>query len=114
MSAGRYDIRKLDRAATFTMKLICKNDDGTLMSLAGYTAKASIKEHYDDTEALVDFTCDIPIPANGEIFLTLTPLESVVLVNCEYVWDIILVNADYVMRLLDGKVYISPEVTPNE
>ena len=113
MSAGRYDIKKLDRAATFTMKLICKNDDGTLMDLLGYTAKASIKEHYEDSGAIVDFVCDIPVPTNGEIFLSLEPADTLDLIECQYYYDIILINGTYVMRLLDGKVYPSWEVTEN-
>jgi len=113
MSAGRYDIKKLDRAATFTMKLICKNDDGTLMDLSGYTAKASIKEFYSEDEAIVDFDCSIPLPTNGEIFLTLEPDDTEDLIKCQYYYDVILINGTYIMRLIEGTVHIYPEVTEN-
>jgi len=111
MSAGRYDIKKLDRAATFSMKMIAKNDDGTYMELDGYTAKAAIKEHYDDVEVFLEFEATIPDPEHGEVLIALTPEQTLTLVECQYYYDVLLINGEYIMRLLDGTIQISPDVT---
>ena len=113
MSAGRYDIKKLDRAATFSMKMILKHD-GVVMSLAGFTAKASIRENYDfdeEEEPLLEFTCEIPDPSNGEVFISLTAEDTKLLVENQYYYDVILINGDYIMRVIDGTLKMSPEVT---
>lgn len=127
--SAKYDIN-IDQGSTFVRQLKLTapvfNADGTVkmgtdgqadrsgaaINLAGYTVSSRLKKTYasgvTDTVAL---TAVITAAAEGKIMIALTAAQTKTLTESEYVYDIKLKSGDYSIRIIEGKAYVSPEVT---
>lgn len=116
MPAKQLDIT-IEQGATFVMNLTWKNSAGSLVDLTGYTAKMQARWNYSDTTPLVTFTtADNTITlggALGTIAVSGMATMSGVTKPRVGVYDLELTETSTgkVTRLLQGKAYISPEVT---
>jgi len=116
--AGRYDLL-IDQGSTYTRTFSYKDFNGDPQDLTGHTARLMIrKTHNASGNPLFDSdpfpgTLSIPTPLSGQIELTLTDEETELLpAPLEAVWDLELEDAGgVVLRLVEGKVIISPNVT---
>lgn len=114
MSAGSYKIT-VDQGSTWSIRITVTNSDGTLMALAGYTARMQVRKAIDATAVDVELTT-----ANGRITLnsttsqltlTLTAAETAALTRSG-VYDLEIVSAGgQVTRLLEGAFVLKPNVT---
>jgi hypothetical protein len=122
LAAGIYKII-IEKGATKTIQLTYKDALGVPINLTGYQARGSIKQFATDTDVIADFTITIPTPTNG-IILVVLPADALAnysLPGKAYdkfligTYDIELFKEDgTVIRLLNGYVCFSPEVSDGE
>lgn len=105
--AANYTLN-IEAGATFKRQFEYTNDDGTVFNLTGYTALMHIRESADAALALaVVPTIDVP---TGTISVTITAAQTSTLSLPKYVYALELTSASNVIRLVEGKVAVSPEV----
>lgn len=124
MAAGKYNLY-IEQGATFVRQCVYKDENGDPVNLTGYALAAQIRRSYSDPTIAQSITitiADQTIPANvGKFTMYISAVDtSAIPVNpaidfennlTNYTWDLELENLGYVVRLLQGNVYISPEVT---
>lgn len=100
----------LDAGATFTRQFEYTDADGTPADLTGYTALMHIRATVDAGLALaVTPTIDVP---TGVITVTIPAADTSTLVLPEYIYALELTagGGEPVLRLVQGKIIVSPEV----
>lgn len=85
-----------------------QDDKVTPVNLTGWTAKLQIRETPDSALAL-EITPTINT-TQALIEFTITAAQTATLTLSKYVWALELTNATTVIRLVEGKVVVSPEV----
>lgn len=92
---------------------------GNPRNLTGYIVRGQIRKTYSSPDK-INFQCSISNPTGGEITFglpasvtaTIPCGESVTSSASKYVFDLELESPDGVVeRILEGKLYVSPEVT---
>jgi hypothetical protein len=116
--AAKYKI-EIDQGSTFGVSMVLKQN-GALMDLTGYSARASIRRNIKDTAAILSFTASVTVlTATVAISLTaaqtagLTAGDSKESTESQYVYDVeIYTAADAdVKRILEGALTVNPNVT---
>lgn len=115
MTAAVHNIT-IEQGATFQMNILWKDSTGTPINLAGYTARMQVRQKYSSPTTLLNFTTENGAIVLGGILgtIAITGAATVTddLVGKTGVYDLELVSAGgIVTRLVQGSVYISPEVT---
>lgn len=82
--------------------------------LSGYAARGKIKEDYD-SNTIIDITLEVQDPpTDGKLLAKILPEDTASIEAGSYIYDIELyhlIDTDYVIRVVEGKVTVSPEVT---
>lgn len=119
MAAANYDIL-IEQGATFKLMLRWKDSEGDPIDLTGYAARMQVRPFVLSDEVLLSLTDD----SDGGI--TLGGVEGTIEIEAEAdqteligsrkgVYDLELVTPqDDVIRLVQGTVQISPEVTRDD
>jgi hypothetical protein len=85
------------------------------MNLSGYTARMQVRESYDSPAYLVSLTTGNGITlggSSGTIDLRISDVDTSNIRSGTYVYDLEIVSPDSdVMRLIQGKFKVTPEVT---
>jgi hypothetical protein len=119
MGAGVYDL-SIEQGTSFSMVVTFEDSNGDPINLSGYSGRGQIRAAATATSVLASFTVTITDAANGEVTIALDPEDSSAIPvkgknyseKTEYVYDIELYTVGgEVIRLLNGKASISPEVT---
>lgn len=114
MPAGKLDLT-IEQGATFRHVLYWTDAADQPVNITGYTARMHIREHVTSTTALLQLTTEngriTLVGAEGKITLFLTAVDSAAITWSRGVYDLELVNGSEVTRLVQGKVFISKEVT---
>lgn len=107
--AATYTI-SVDAGSSFERHFHYTDDEGVAMDLTGWTAKMHIRET-PEAELALELIPAIDL-AEGKISVTMSPAQTGSLTLANYVYQIELANAGTgeVVRILQGKVLISPEV----
>lgn len=120
--AGRYDIT-IEQGAVLSLPLTLKNTNGTAFDLTGYTGRGQIRKFHRSTAIVASFTVTIPttgeLITSGKLTVSLTAVETAAISAGEeitdekskYVYDLEIVSGATVKRILEGIVFVSPEVT---
>lgn len=113
MTAGRLDLT-IEQGATFRRTITLEDAEGTRTDFTGYALRAYIRETYSDASELARFT--VYANVDGNIIMELTAIETAALEStCNtagYVYDLEAEDgAGDVMRILQGRVNVSPEAT---
>ena len=116
--AARLDLT-IEKGSTFERVFTWKTRNPTTgvlepVNLAGYGARAMMREEYDSPTPFVSLTVGNGLTlteATGEISLVVTSAQTTAILAERGVWDIELFSGDTVYRLLEGKVKLKPEVT---
>jgi hypothetical protein len=114
-----YDLNII-KGSTFSARVIASNADGTPVDLSSYQTRGYVKQRYSDSGVLLDLG---PVPTagyetSGYIDILVPATGTEVLPVTQAVYDIEMYgptgSQDFVLKLLDGRVNIYPEVTnPN-
>ncbi len=118
MIAGVYDIT-IEQGATFSLTVKITDKDGVARNLTGYAGRGSLKAKATDTTSIEDFTVVIDDPSSGEVSITMSDVDTDAIPTSgayykdktTYFYDIELYSVDDVMRILNGKAFVSPSIT---
>lgn len=115
MTAAVHNIT-IEQGATFQMNLLWKDSTGSPVNLTGYTARMQVRQKYSSPDTLLNFTTENGAITLGGVLGTIAVVGAATvtddLVGKNGVYDLELVSAGgIVTRLVQGSVYISPEVT---
>jgi hypothetical protein len=84
---------------------------GNPLDLTGYSVASDLKVAYADTASAASFVATIvDPPTSGSITLGLSP-DATALLQGAYFYDVRLTIGSDVIRPIEGKAVISPEVT---
>jgi hypothetical protein len=114
--AVNYDIT-IDQGSTWFINFLYKDTSGNPVDLTGYTAALQIRETYASTTTLLSLTSSpaagITItPLTGTIAVTATAAQTGAIATGVYVYDCEITDgAGVVTRIVQGEVFLSPEVT---
>ena len=111
MDCLRYDFDVL-QGATFARDLQYQIQ-GEPVDIEGYTARMKVRKSYDLPVEIELTTSNgkITISNTNQIDLNLTATETAALTPGRYLYDLELVNGDYVERILQGIFTVIAEVT---
>lgn len=113
MTASRFDLT-LEEGADYALTLTYYDSSGALVDLTGATAKLQIKDEIGSS-ALVSLTQASGITLGGTagtISIAITVAQVAALgANFEGLYDLKLTLSSLVTRLLQGAVYVSPQVS---
>lgn len=114
MSAATHNIT-IEQGATFTLNLIWKDSNNTPVNLTGYTARMQVRHRYSSTDTLLSLTTEnggITLGGSaGTIAVVASATATAAISDRAGFYDLELVNAGVVTRLVQGVVSITPEVT---
>lgn len=113
MSAGTYHI-KIEQGATFALTLTYTDANNAAINLTGYSARMQLRKNINDDTAIVSLTDGAGITlggATGTIEISIDANATAGLTATEGVYDLELVSAGVVTRLLNGTYTVSREVT---
>lgn len=115
MAAQREDFT-IEQGTTWSRQLICKDADGQVVNISGYTARMQVRATIKSTTVLLNLTTEnggITIDgANGAVNLLVTPAMTTGITEPRGDYDIELVDTDsHVTRILKGVITFDPEVT---
>lgn len=104
----------LDQGSTFSIACIYKDAQGNPVNLTGYTARSQARETVDASSTLWNLVSPtgITLGSAGEIQLTIAATTTATYPPGKtFYYDLELIQDSTVIRLLQGQVFISPEVT---
>ena len=99
----------IDQGTTFSLTITLTNDDGTAKVLTDYTVAAQLRKSYY-TNTYTAFTT-AKIDGTGEITISLTAAQTSDIKSGRYVYDIEIASSAETLRILEGIVTVTPEVT---
>ena len=99
----------IDQGTTFSLTIALTNDDGTDKDLSAYTASAQMRKSYY-TSTYTAFTT-AKVDSEGELTISLTAAQTSDIKSGRYVYDIEIVSDTETLRILEGIVTVTPEVT---
>jgi hypothetical protein len=98
----------IDQGSTFASSIDILDENDEPVILSNYTSRGQIRKHYSSTNS-VSFTTTM---SNGSLVISLTANQTANIVSGRYVYDIELVDpSNTVIRILEGIVTVTPEVT---
>ncbi len=102
----------VEQGATFSRTVRLKQADGTPVDLTGWSGRGQIRRTVRDETVLASFTVVIVDPSEGAFSIGLAAATTAGFDTRPAVYDIELVDgAGGVMRVLQGAITVSPEVT---
>ena len=104
--AKTYDLL-VEAGATYSISFIYKNKQGVPFDLTGYEVMSQVRNI--STDELMFSPSIETDDANGVVILSMSASQTALLVNNPYVYGVEL-HGDDVIRLVQGKVFVSPEV----
>jgi len=113
MPAGKKNLI-IEQGTDFSFSVTLKDPvTGLVINLTGYTFAAQIREEYSSAAVLQAFTIDNSVPTTGVITLSISNANTSLLeAQKTFYYDIEGVNtSSKKFRILEGSVYVSPEVT---
>jgi|13_taG_2_1085334.scaffolds.fasta_scaffold28128_2 uncharacterized membrane protein len=99
----------IDQGTTFSLTINLTNDDGTEKDLSSYTVSAQMRKSYY-TSTYTAFTT-AKVDNEGELTISLTAAQTSDIKAGRYVYDIEIESSAETLRILEGIVTVTPEVT---
>ncbi len=113
MPAADYDI-EIERNATFERVITCKDENGDLINLTGYTAKMQGRKSHESSDLIFSLSESSGLTLGGSagtISVNMTPATTLGLAIQSGVYDLRIDNGTRATRILKGKFTVSPEVS---
>jgi len=99
----------IDQGSTFSLTFTLTNDDETPKDLSDYTVSSQLRKSYY-TNTSTSFTV-VKTDGTGEITISLTAAQTTDLKAGRYVYDVEISSAIETLRVLEGIITVTPEVT---
>ena len=125
MAAGKYTFT-IEQGATFQLELQYKDGNNNPIDLASYQGRMQVRPSVTDNNILLSLSSSLQpdgtglnfsgsngttSPSSGSIGVYISAATSSMLTFNEAVYDLEIYSGSYVVRLLEGKVRLSKEVT---
>lgn len=124
MAAGKLNIN-VEQGATFNMRLILRDDAGTLIDLTGWSFRGQLRATYDASTIAASFTATIPTQSGGDLgavdlaisaantaLIPVGPAQNATRQPTQYAYDVEGVDTvSKVYRIVEGVASVSPEAT---
>lgn len=110
MPAG-YSELFLEQGATFNTSIALDDIGGVAFNLSTYTASSQMRKSYYSSTAAATFTVSTGNPSQGIITLSLDSANTANIIPGRYVYDVYISDANTRVRVLEGIVNVSPQVT---
>lgn len=111
---GSYNLT-IYQGATLGRVFAWKDESGVAVNLAGYTARMKARANIDSTEAFIDLTTEnggiVLGGGAGTVTLSMSAAATAALATLSGVYDLELIAGSTVIRLLQGSLTVSREVT---
>ena len=103
----------IDQGTTFSLDINLTNDDASAKDLTAYTVASQMRKSYEASTA-TSFTC-VKVDNTGKVTISLTAAQTATLKPGRYVYDVEITGTSPVetLRVLEGLVTVTPEVTPD-
>jgi len=99
----------IDQGTTFALSIDLTNDDGSPKDLSLYTPRAQLRKSYY-TNTYTAFTTS-KVDLTGEVTMSLTSAQTSALKAGRYVYDLEIEDPSETLRILEGIITVTPEVT---
>ncbi len=99
----------IDQGTTFSLDINLTNDDASAKDLTNYTVASQMRKSYE-ASTKTDFTT-AKVDNTGEVTISLTAAQTATLKPGRYVYDVEIASASETLRVLEGLVTVTPEVT---
>lgn len=99
----------IDQGQTFSFSLTLSNTDGTAKDLTDYTVTSQMRKSYYTSTATSFTTAKVDL--TGEITISLSAAETSAIKAGRYVYDVEIASSVETLRILEGIVTVTPEVT---
>jgi len=111
MPAG-YSELFLEQGATFNTSITLDDVNGVAFNLVNYTASSQMRKSYYSSNAAATFTVSTGNnPALGTITISIDSANTANIVPGRYVYDVYITGESSRVRVLEGIVNVSPQVT---
>ena len=114
--AANYDFT-LEQGANHSFEILYKNSDGSIFDFTGYDAKLQARKSTSASDVLIELVSSTDLIFNnslGKITVNFLPSHTIPLSNTnqKLVYDLEITNGvNNVIRIIQGSITISPEVT---
>ena len=99
----------IDQGTTFELNITMTNSDGSAKDLSDYTVTAQLRKSYYSSTS-TSFTVET-VDLSGQITLSLTAAQTGNLKAGRYVYDCEAASASETIRVVEGIVSVTPQVT---
>jgi hypothetical protein len=102
----------IDQGSTFVARVNVYTSEKTNFNLTDYTAQSQMRKMPAST-VIAEFACTIPSPkTNGQIILTLTDEQTLVISPGRYMYDVVISSvAGEKYRAVEGIITVKPLIT---
>lgn len=103
----------MEQGADFQAVIKLYQDNITPLNLNGYIGESDVRRSYDSVSATAVLAVAIPVPGNGELYLTLSAASSSTIKAGRYVYDVLLTqtSSGIKTRAVEGIITVTPGVT---
>ena len=99
----------IDQGTTFSLDINLTNDDASAKDLTSYTVASQMRKSYE-ASTKTDFTT-AKVDNTGKVTISLTAAQTATLKPGRYLYDVEIASASETLRVLEGLVTVTPEVT---
>lgn len=102
------------QGATWQFRIELKDSEGAAINLTDYLGRGQIRKNYLSTDITKSFTVTVVVPeTDGKVDVLLAATDTDDIKRGRYVYDIEVYTANdaHVLRILQGKLLVDPEVT---
>ena len=102
----------LDQGTDFNLDVVVRNDDGSVINVAGYTFSSSMRKSFYSSSATANLTVSVVNAANGNVRFSLNSASTANIKACRYVFDIKQIDtSNTTTRMFEGIITVNPQVT---
>jgi len=110
MPAG-YTELFLEQGASFNVSLSIDDVSGSPFNLTGFTGSAQMRKSHYSSNASATFTVSTGTASEGIVTLTLEAAVTANIYPGRYLYDVVVSSGSTRVRVLEGIVNVSPQVT---
>lgn len=114
MAAG-YTELFLEQGSDFNMSITLDDISGSSFNLVNYTASSQMRKSYYSSNSTATFTVSTGTdPSLGIVTLTMNSANTANIYPGRYVYDVYVSSSDTRIRVLEGIVTVTPQVTKTQ
>jgi hypothetical protein len=102
----------VDQGTDYQTNMDLKRDDGTPMSVAGYSFTGQIRKSYYSTNPTANLVITATDAPNGNLSLTMNSSVTTNIAPGRYVYDVKMMDTSNVtIRIMEGIITVTPQVS---